>query len=432
MEKLSIMLGLKKRQKSRWLQDFDTYSFSPVENYRRHRIHSSRFIYRSSKVSKTFKTKDNAFNLLFKTSLMVGIPISPVWNRSNNLFANKVVKVWCYSVLIIKTTTRILSFANIYKMLPGYASPVSFYLFNTFNYITTLTFIVNSRKIYLAIKNVVDLSKSINPRAYIGCKCILYEVLFLIGCDLLALYLVIIFFFYQEWNQFLMILHTPFAIDQFTYTWVVVFAIVFVHTWSYATNFVAVLLCHNSFLAAGNLLKMYSKTIRDLENSNPDPILRSIRLFQEITVSVRNIDSALSCSTFFLFGTIVGNFFASISVMSSGHSSFQTPVSKVYGVLTLIGGIMAILVLSMSGNAVPAGLYQVREALLQCSVRMAGGSPNVMRSFTLLSDSIRDSNLTISGWGMFTINKALMLTVGGMVITYSFLLFQLSGQPLIK
>ncbi|GFQ67769.1 uncharacterized protein TNCT_715311 [Trichonephila clavata] len=121
-----------------------------------------------------------------------------------------------------------------------------------------------------------------------------------------------------------------------------------------------------------------------------------------------------------------------MSVMYSEYSSFHTLVTRFYGIFTLIGGVMALLVLTISGNAVPAGLQQLREALLQCSGRMAGGAPHVIQSFTLLSDSIRDSNLAITGCGMFTINKALMLTVGGMVITYSFLLFELSGQPIKK
>ncbi|GFY77321.1 uncharacterized protein TNIN_342971 [Trichonephila inaurata madagascariensis] len=420
------------RPKGRCLQDFDTYSLSPIENYRKQQIPFSQFIFRNSKVPTSYKTKNNAFNLLFKITAVLGIPIAPVRRKSNNLFINNALKIWCFCALIMKTFTRILSFSNIYKMLPGSASIFAFYFFNTFSYITTLTFIANSRKIYLAIKSVTDLSKSINPRTFVGSKSILYEVLLLIGSSLFSFCLLVIFFFYQEWNRYLKIINAPFAIDQLTYAWIVVFAIVFVHTWSYATNFASVLLCYNSFLAAGNLLKTYSKTILVLQSNDPHPIISSLRLFQEISLSVRNIDRAFSSNTFFLFGTLVGNFFASMSVMYSEYSSFHTLVTRFYGIFTLIGGITALLVLTISGNAVPAGLQQLREALLQCSGRMASGSPHVIRSFTLLSDSIRDSNLAITGCGMFTINKALMLTVGGMVITYSFLLFELSGQPIKK
>ncbi|GIY80808.1 uncharacterized protein CEXT_112371 [Caerostris extrusa] len=112
--------------------------------------------------------------------------------------------------------------------------------------------------------------------------------------------------------------------------------------------------------------------------------------------------------------------------MCSESSSFQNPVAKVYVGLSLVGGLVAILALTSGGNSVVSEMQLLKQALLQCSERIAGRSSNVIRAFILLSDGIRDSNLTVTGWGMFTVNKALMLTIGGMVITYSFLLFQLN------
>ncbi|GIY54968.1 uncharacterized protein CDAR_22401 [Caerostris darwini] len=313
-------------------------------------------------------------------------------------------------------------------MLPGYATPFAFYFFDSFSYITTVAFFLNRRKVYSATKTVVNLCTRITPRIYVGSKTIIFEILLLVASSLAILSIFIIFFFYQEWNLFLRILHAPYFVDEVTHTWIVVFSLVSIHTWSFCTCFISVLLCYNSFIAAGDLLKAYGSTIQDLTDRKS--IIRSLELFGDVSNCVKRIDKALNSCVFFLFGTVVGNFFAAVSVLFSESRSYHTPVASVYVGLTLLGGMAIILVLTTGGNSVTNGMKLLKSMLLEGNRKIAGQSQEVISSFTLLSDCVRGSSLSVSGCEMFTINKRLALTIGGMIVTYSFLLFQLSGKPL--
>ncbi|GBN35213.1 hypothetical protein AVEN_155176-1 [Araneus ventricosus] len=388
-------------------------------------VHSHRFRPISLKVSKAPKHKNNSFHLLYKTTLAMGIPIAPINTRSSYGFS--LVKVWCLSIFLYKTVTLFISFSHVHRILPGYASLFAFYFFDTFSYISMVTFIVKRRTIYSAIKSAVDLTARIDPSIFVGSKTIRYEILLLFLSSLTILSIFVIFFFYQEWDSYMKTLQTPFPVPQYTYTWIVVFSVVSQHAWSFATCFLAVLLCYNSFLAAGGLVKAYAGAIRGM--TSRDSIILGLGLFRELCRSVQKIDAAFNSCVFFLFGTVIGNFFAAISVLFSESASFQTPVARAYVGLTLLGGVSIIFVLTIGGNTVSEGQQRLRLALLEGSKKIAGLSPDVARFFTMLSDNIRDSKLAMTGCEMFTVDKGLALTVGGMVITYSFLLFQFSGKP---
>ncbi|GBM36988.1 hypothetical protein AVEN_153932-1 [Araneus ventricosus] len=389
----------------------------------------SRRLSRTSAFLKAFKTNRNAFHLIFITTWMMGIPIARVHIRSD-LLLNIFVKIWCFGLLIVKSVSRLITFANLYKILPDFVSQFSFYFFNILSLITETIFIMKRHEISSAIKSMIDISAKISPGTYVGSKTIYIEVLIMAVSVISILALLVIFFFFQEWDYYLNIVYTPFPEKHSIYTHIVLSLGVFIQIFSVAINFISIIFCYSSFIATGDMLNGYAKTIQELKSHDPDPIIRSLRMFQKISDCVKSIDAAFNVSAFFIFGTVVGNIFASVSVMCSETKFFHTPVARIFVALTLLSGMIAIFVLTSAGNTVSIGMQHVKEALVQCSEKMTRRPPNVVRSFCLLSDSIRDSSLVVTGCGMFTINKPLMLTVGGMVITYSFLLFQLNGNPI--
>ncbi|GBO03658.1 hypothetical protein AVEN_158148-1 [Araneus ventricosus] len=388
-------------------------------------IYSLRSTPTSLKVYKAPRNKNNSFHLLYKTSLALGIPIAPVNTRSS--YALLLAKMWCWSIFLHKTVTVFISFSHAHRILPGYASLFAFYFFDSFSYISMLALIVKRRKIYSACKTAVDLAARIDPSIFVGSKHIQYHILLMVIFSLTIIFIFATFFFYQEWDWCMKTLQAPFPVHQYTYTWIVVFSIVSHHVWSFVTSFLSVLLCYNSFLATGGLVRAYAGAISRM--TSRDTIIRGLGLFRELCHSVQKIDAAFNSCVFFLFGTVVGNFFAAISVLFSETVSFQTPVARAYVGLTLLGGIGTVFVLSIGGNTVSEGQQRLKLALLEGSKKIVALSPDVARSFTMLSDNIRDSKLAVTGCEMFTVDKGLALTVGGMVITYSFLLFQLSGKP---
>ncbi|KAF8793361.1 hypothetical protein HNY73_004849 [Argiope bruennichi] len=388
-------------------------------------IYSFRFSPTILKAYKTPKPKTNSFQLIYKATFAMGIPIAPLNARSS--CALFLAKIWCWSIFLYKTVALLISFSHVYRMLPGYASPFAFYFFDSFSYISMVTFILQRRKIYSATKTAVDLAARIDPSMFVGSKTIQYEILLLVMSSLTVISIFIIFFFYQEWESYIKILQAPLPAHQYTYTWIVVFSVVSHHACSFITCFLSVLLCYNSFLAAGGLVNAYAESIRFMTSRNA--LIRSLGLFRELCRGVQKIDAAFNSCVFFLFGTVVGNFFAAISVLFSESVSFQTPVARTYVGFTLLGGFGIIFLLTTGGNTVSEGQRRLKLALLEDSKKIAGLSPDVVRTFTMLSDNIRDFKLAVTGCEMFTVDKGLALTVGGMIITYSFLLFQFSGKP---
>ncbi|GFR33726.1 uncharacterized protein TNCT_90641 [Trichonephila clavata] len=383
---------------------------------------SSRLTSNSLKVRKTSKEKYNSFNLLYKITLTLGIPIAPIRGKSNNMI--RITKAWCLGLFIFKTITLAISFAYAFRMFPGFATPFSYYFFDSFSYITMVTFIVKRRQIYSATKTITDLSFRISPGTFVGSKTIKYEIFLLIGSTAVILIIFIIFFFYQEWEIYLEVIHPVFHISQSTYTWFVVFSVVSIHALSFVTCFVAVLLCYSSYLAAGGLLRVYAATIRGLQERIL--VIHNLGLLQEISNSIKKLDAAVRSCAFFLFGTVVGNFFAGISVLFSNSVRFQTPVARIYVGLALMGGLMIIMALTSGGDTVSEGRQLLKAALLESNRRVAGRSLSAVSPFLLLSQSIQNADLEVTGCEMFTINKRLALTIMGMIVTYGFLLFQLN------
>ncbi|KAF8769956.1 hypothetical protein HNY73_017542 [Argiope bruennichi] len=389
------------------------------------RIHSFRFSPTSLKVYRTLKPKINSFQLIYKTTLVMGIPIAPLNARSSCAFI--LAKIWCWSIFLYKTVVLFITFSHVHRMLPGYASLFAFYFFDSFSYISMVAIIHQRRKIYSATKTAVELAARIDPSMFVGSKTIQYEILLLVMSSLTIISLLIIFFFYQEWESYIKILQAPLPVYQYTYTWIVVFSVVSLLSWSYITCFLLVLLCYNSFLAAGGLVNAYAESIRFMTCRNA--LIRGLGLFRELCRSVQKVDAAFNSCVFFLFGTVVGNFFGAISVLFSDSVSFQTPVARTYVGFTLLAGVGIIFVLTIGGNTVSEGQRRLKLALLEDSKKMSGLPPDVVRTFTMLSDNIRDFKLAVTGCEIFTVDKGLALTVGGMIITYSFLLFQFSGKP---
>ncbi|GFS56898.1 uncharacterized protein NPIL_395501 [Nephila pilipes] len=389
-------------------------------------VFSPRITSSSSKIRKSPKEKFNSFNWLYKTTLTIGIAIAPIRMKSSH--GNTLVKMWYLGLFVFKTITLIIAFTYVFRMLPGYAVNFSYYFFDSFSYIMMVTFMVKRRQIFSATKTITYLSHRISPGTFVGSKTIKYEIFLLVGSTAIILAIFITFFFYQEWDIYLVVIHPVFNITEKTYTWIVVFSVVSIHTLSFITCFVAVLLCYSSYLAAGGLLRVYAETIRGLKDRIS--IIQNLELLQEISNSVKKIDAALRSCVFFLFGTVVGTFFAAITVLFSDNYRLQTPVARIYVVLTLVGGLIIILALTSGGETVSEGRQLLKIALLESNKLIAGRSPDVVSPFILLADSIRNVNLEVTGCEMFAINKRLVLTIVGMIITYSFLLFQLNGESL--
>ncbi|KAG8189095.1 hypothetical protein JTE90_028639 [Oedothorax gibbosus] len=320
-------------------------------------------------------------------------------------------------------------------MLPDFASALAYYIFNFLSYISMVTLLIKRKDIFFATEAVTRLSRKINPKKFVGSKTIIFELLAWILLSFSLMIIFILLYFYQEWNDYVKVLHLPilgYYSNSTTYTGIVVLSVVSCHTTSFATCFLSVIVVYSAFVSVSDLLDSFRRMMRRqmVNKSDSGFVVKNLTLFREISTSAKDVDGALNACCLFILGTVISSFFSTISVMFSPSPSFQTGVARGYVVLTLISGVCIFLVLAMSGNKVASSCQSLKATVMEISEKMASYSsdPSVMRQFNLLSANIKDTNLGVTGCEMFTINKSLILTVGGMVITYSFLLIQINNK----
>ncbi|KAG8189098.1 hypothetical protein JTE90_028641 [Oedothorax gibbosus] len=376
--------------------------------------------------------KNNAFHFIYKATLALAIPIQPINFRSSRKV--EITKWFCLVFFVFKTVTISLALTHIYKMLPDWSSRIAYYIFNFFSYFSMITLLSKRQQIYSAFQTVLNLSARLSPEKFVGSKFIKFELLTWVLSTFSLMVIFILFFFYQEWNDYFKALHLPilgYYKNSTTYTWIIVFGVVSSHTTSFAMCALSVILVYNAFLAAGGVVDSYCKMIQrqKLYESGPKAITRNLILFREISSSVKSVDDAVNECSFFILGTVISSFFATIAVMFSASPSFQTLVARMYVGLTLVGGLGIFFIMTISGNLVLANSENLKSAIMDMSEEIAKSTADesTMRLFILLSDNIRNSDMGLTAADMFIIDKGLILTVFGMVTTYSFLLFQINS-----
>lgn len=417
--------------RDKWFLDYDTNTLPGIENVKNVKMQLKQHIQKTTRHLIKSKIRNNAFDYIFNVTLAMGIPIQPIIFDSERkiMFA----KWFCLAFFVVKTLTMTIALTHVYTMLPDFATRIAYYIFNFFSYVSMITLVMKRKLIYSATKNVTNLSKKMCPKKFVGSKTIVIELCTWILSSISIIVVITLFFFYQEWDHFKKVLHVPilgYYSNSTTYTWMVVFGVVSSHTTSIITSILSAILVYSAFLSVSDLLDTFSKMLRRQMVTTYDSgfVVKNITLFREISSSAKDVDRALNACCLFILGTVISSFFSTISVMFSPSPSFQTPVARCYVGLTLLSGLYIFFILTISGDKVVSGCHHLKAAIMETSEKMANYSsdPSVMRQFILLSDNIKDTNLAVTGCEMFTINKSLILTVGGMVITYSFLLIQIN------
>ncbi|GFT45010.1 uncharacterized protein NPIL_650201 [Nephila pilipes] len=289
------------------------------------------------------------------------------------------------------------------------------------------------RTLLSAIRNVSELALQLNPRFHVGSRRTKFEIVLLMTSVLILLIIQVLYFFYQEWNKCLEALAFP-LVEQSPYLneyiWLVLFSIVMTYNIGAATCFLMLLLCYNSYFTLAKIMNSYGKVVKEeliCGNCTYKQISRYISTFVDITQKVQDIDQALGAIAFFLYVTVICNFFNTISVALGNSKSYQTPVVHAYLLLQSVTAIVTFFVLTYSGALVQKGSENMKQNMTECSNLISKLAPSfkVMVNFTMLLENVNKSKLVVTGWNMFTIQKGFILSVAGLVMTYGILMYQM-------
>lgn len=367
--------------------------------------------------------------------MFAGIPIQLPDFRSNLKLT--LVKVFCYAALVFKLFTMVFAMAYAYILFPEYSTILSYYAFSLSGDLTMLILVLKRYIIESSVQTISQLSKKLNLRV-VGSKTIKQELLVFVLTGVVYTAGYARFFFYEQWDVYVETLRVPLGLSQDyiqSYTGTVLTCVFFYTTVNFINCVLTFMLLYNAYLSLNNIVDAFNAMVkREMysDYSDAGSMKKYIVMYGEIFKCVKSVDRALNECCFFMLGTVVGSFFAAVSVTFSASDRYQTFGVKTFLSCTLVGCPIIFLVTTITGSRVTARYRDLRAILLEWSEKMEKylSDPAVIRLFVLLTDNVRKSNLTVTGCRMFTINKGLILTVGGTIITYSFLLFQLdNGDP---
>ncbi|KAG8177060.1 hypothetical protein JTE90_024947 [Oedothorax gibbosus] len=380
-------------------------------------------------------TKDNAFTTIFALGLVLGLPIAPsILNGKREI--GLCARLWCYSVAIIRTIMMALTLAYLHQLMPTASMRLTFYLYAFCGYISMAIMFRKRRKLFAAILNLCQLSRTLCPDLYVGEKRIkLYIAIFVLSMVLLHAFL-FTFFFEQEFGSFYKAIYTPaFLPDESKDSFINFLLLSAVTSFGISLSTVGFtfLLSCSLYDTLGNYIKCYGSKLKDRARSiswDLEAISDDISVFKNISFRVREVDDAVNVYVLFLYGAIISGFFNTLAILLMQDASYKSLVVTLYVVWVFLFGGGAFLILSSFGSNITDQGDKVKRRMIEYSDRFIRSSPpmHTLEVFSFLFDVIMKSEMVITGGGMFVINYGLILAIAGTMITYGVLILQMDGN----
>lgn len=192
---------------------------------------------------------------------------------------------------------------------------------------------------------------------------------------------------------------------------------------------IALMFCCNFYKAAQLILSEYGKKL--LDNSKTTYfskilLINYISTYKTIVRTFKDIDESVSSSSLLLYASSICCFFNTLSILLSDPKSLSELLVLSQMMISLILSVIIFFALTSTGSKANDEFESLQlttvESAEQVLVRYYD-TQNVL-SFRVLTDSIVNLRPTFTGWNLFTINKSLILTTAGAMITYGVLVFQ--------
>ncbi|GIY28787.1 uncharacterized protein CDAR_110691 [Caerostris darwini] len=304
-----------------------------------------------------------------------------------------------------------------------------------------LEVILNSKRyeISSALNHLSRISGNLNPRCTIAIKFVIRNRLLYVLSVLIYVISLVYFTFVQDWSRYKATVKFPFYIPPGRAHDV---CLGFVLTSSMYSGIsggntcgVICLLCNTIYLTVSSLITSYGSNLNQkFKTQNMSTfIFNEIKNFKSIVLLIEAVDKALNVCVLFLYCEICSMIFITISLAISKERSFQSGAVKLMIAWNFINQFYLFYNVTMGGSAIQKKGEKLKKVGLECpqelcqkSCLISKDKDRIAMSFFLLLGSIRDNPLSVTGGGMFVIQKKIFLTVMNAVVTYSIIMFQLS------
>ncbi|XP_071042862.1 gustatory receptor for sugar taste 64f-like [Parasteatoda tepidariorum] len=149
-------------------------------------------------------------------------------------------------------------------------------------------------------------------------------------------------------------------------------------------------------------------------------------LYGKITNIIEKVEKTYSLISFFLYGYMLSSVFAITSKMVTTSSNSMNAASIIYQIASFFEIVVCFIFLSVRAASVNESAIEVKNVIHSLPAKRFDFSPNLTATLLQLANNFA-SEVCITGWGLFMINRGFILTTAGVVVTYGVILVQLGG-----
>ncbi|GIY55993.1 hypothetical protein CDAR_516871 [Caerostris darwini] len=178
-----------------------------------------------------------------------------------------------------------------------------------------------------------------------------------------------------------------------------------------------------------------------MPHTSSDEIFISITFYRTRTIasiaSTEAIEDAISMCSFFLYGAIITQMLNSFNMITVQETLYHNRLKYIFVVIVISMAFAVFVTLTVSASSVIVEDESLKHLVvhftekpflfnrafypLVCHVKM-------LHYFNLLSKVIRGYKLHLTGGRMFVIERSVLFTITGLVLSYGVLLFQFGNQ----
>ncbi|GBN28865.1 hypothetical protein AVEN_259223-1 [Araneus ventricosus] len=150
------------------------------------------------------------------------------------------------------------------------------------------------------------------------------------------------------------------------------------------------------------------------------------KLYGRITTTVERVEETFSLISFFLYGYMLSSVFSITSYMITRLPGTVNTASILQQVATFVEIVTCFIFLSIRAAGVNESAVEVKNLIHSLPAKRFDFNPNLTATLLQLANNFA-SEVCVTGWGLFMINRGFILTTAGVVVTYGVILVQLGG-----
>lgn len=373
----------------------------------------------------------NAFHLILKTVSLFGVTCTP-YSPSNNFLLKS---YWDTAFLILSTVTYSISLLDAHTFIPSRHIRFTFYAYFILGYIIRITLLLKRQIIPSAMAHLASLRHY--PDAGSSRKCfrsLRWQIVAFYGW-IMTTTIVIISYVYKISSNNLELQAFGYGLsrkDIGSAVLIVPICLAFASINTSIIICISLMICCNLYLGAEDVLKIYGDCLVRLSNQRitRNSLMSQLSFYKSIIFCFTETDSAISMCVLHLYATAVVCFFNTVSVVISfyGDRFYYWDISVMGQFLyTFLMALVIFCSVTRTGSGANSSHGNLKVKLMESIENVLGNSTchiETMMSFRMLSDVIGSVSPNFTAGGMFTVDKSLILTTIGAMVTYGVLLFQ--------